>query len=146
MQTDQIWVELTDAPICVASLQSKLTDPDVGAHGWFLGVTRRRTGDKVTESLAYEAHRPMAVRELSKLAEAAIEKFGLTKILIVHRLGEVPVGEASVAMACCSPHRVATFDALPWAMNILKRDVPIWKREHYQDGSTEWVHPGDQSP
>jgi molybdopterin synthase catalytic subunit len=64
--------------------------------------------------------------------------------LIVHRLGEVPVGQVSVVVGCSSAHRVATFQALPWIMDELKRDVPIWKRELYTDGTTEWVHPTDE--
>ncbi len=86
----------------------------------------------------------MAIRELEKLAAQAIHKFSLTKLVIVHRLGEVPVGQASVVVGCSSPHRPATFAALPWIMDVLKRDVPIWKRELYTDGTTEWVHPIDE--
>ncbi len=83
----------------------------------------------------------MATRELEKLAAAAIKKFSLFQVVIVHRIGEVPVGEASVVVGCSSGHRPETFEALAWIMNTLKKEVPIWKREQYVDGSTEWVHP-----
>ena len=83
----------------------------------------------------------MALSELHQLAMRAVEKFGLAKLVIVHRLGDVPVGEASVVVGCSSPHRPATFEALPWVMNLLKRDVPIWKCERYEDQTTQWVHP-----
>ena len=149
---DNIWIELTDEPIQISAYQEKVADPDVGAHGWFLGVTRRTTsrananeGDaktRVTVSLSYEAHHQMAHKELLTLAEQAITRFGLAKIVIIHRLGEVPVGEASVVVGCSSPHRPATFDALAWVMDTLKRNVPIWKRERYADETTEWIHPG----
>ncbi len=141
MSDDQIWVELVEAPIDQESLREKVADPDVGAHGWFVGVTRRTTGDRVTDSLAYQAHPPMAIRELEKLAKEAIEKYSLCRIVIVHRLGEVPVGEASVVVGCSSGHRPQTFQALAWIMDTLKREVPIWKQETYVDGTTEWVHP-----
>ena len=138
---DSVHVSLVDAKIEIASLLGLLGDPDVGAHGWFFGVTRRLTHGRQTATLFYEAHRSMAKRELSNLAEAAVSEFRLTSIVIVHRLGEVPIGEASVALGCSSPHRIDTFDALPAIMDKLKRDVPIWKREHYSDGTTQWVHP-----
>ena len=84
----------------------------------------------------------MAMRELKKLAEAAVKEFSLLRLLIVHRLGEVPISEASVVIGCSSRHRPETFAALEWIMNQLKKDVPIWKREIYCDGTEEWVHPG----
>jgi len=135
------WIELVDSRIDIESLRAKIEDPDVGAIGWFEGVTRRTTDDRITERLSYEAHRPMAIAELEKLASIAVEKFSLHRCLIVHRLGEVPVGQASVVIGCSSPHRPATFEALPWIMDVLKQDVPIWKQELFADGSTQWVHP-----
>ncbi|QDT07223.1 Molybdopterin synthase catalytic subunit [Rubripirellula lacrimiformis] len=136
-------IELVDGPIDIAALTTRLGDPDVGAHGWFIGVTRRTTDQRITETLCYEAHREMAVSELQRLAEQAAEKFSLRQVIIVHRLGPVPVGQASIVVGCCSPHRVETFAALPWMMDVLKQDVPIWKQETYVDGSQQWVHPTD---
>ena len=144
MDEKQIWIELVDQPIDLERLRDKVADPDVGAVGWFEGVTRRTTDGRVTQTLAYEAHRPMAFRELERLAVLAVEKFNLHRCVIVHRLGEVPIGQASVVVGCCSAHRPATFAALPWIMDVLKKDVPIWKQEHYSDGKTEWVHPTNE--
>ena len=141
MHSNRIHIELVETPIDQQSLRDRVADPDVGAHGWFVGVTRRTTGQRVTHTLSYEAHAPMAIRELEKLAESAIEKFSLCRIVISHRLGEVPVGEASVVVGCSSGHRPQTFQALAWTMDMLKRQVPIWKRETYADGTIEWVHP-----
>jgi molybdopterin synthase catalytic subunit len=87
----------------------------------------------------------MAERELKKLAASAVEQFELLRLVIVHRLGEVPIGEASVVVGCSSGHRQATFDALRWVMETLKREIPIWKQERYADGTTEWVHPKSPS-
>ncbi len=136
-----VYVELVDEAIDVARLMPMVADPDVGSIGWFHGVTRRTTGTQVTRSLSYEAHRSMACRELSELAATAVKRFNLTRVVVVHRLGEVPIGEASVVLGCSSPHRRDTFDALPWIMDELKRLVPIWKQEHFADGSEQWIHP-----
>jgi molybdopterin synthase catalytic subunit len=123
-----------------------LDDPDSGAHVWFYGVTRRRTGDQITQSLSYEAHPTMAIKQLGRLAEEAIAKFALHRMLIVHRIGEVPVGMASVVVGCSGAHRAEVFTAVPWVMDNLKRDVPIWKRETFHDGETMWVHPKEGGP
>jgi molybdopterin synthase catalytic subunit len=145
MNEASLFVRIVDAPIETIALQEKLSDPDVGAHGWFYGVTRRKTTrdglTKITQSLSYEAHRPMALSQLEQLAARAAEEFDLRHVVLVHRLGDVPIGEASVVVGCSSAHRVATFDANQWMMNMLKRDVPIWKQELFDDGSREWVHP-----
>ena len=153
------FVELVDSSIDFQRYHRMLDDPDVGAHGWFYGVTRRSTavasrkdgehGEhsgstetmKVTRSLAYEAHRSMAIKQLELLVANAAERFTLTSIVAVHRLGTVPIGEASVIIGCSSAHRRAVFEALPWVMDQLKQVVPIWKQETYADGTTEWVHP-----
>ena len=139
------FVQLVDQPIDIESLRGKIADADVGAHGWFYGVTRRTTqhgsGQQITDRLSYEAHRPMAQQQLESIAEQAIQQFGLAHVVIVHRLGDVAIGEASVVVGCSSAHRNATFDGLRWMMELLKRDVPIWKRETYADGTREWVHP-----
>jgi len=139
-------IELQTAAIELSSLQRRLDDPDTGAHGWFLGVTRRKTvtptqGVRTTRTLFYEAHRAMAEAQLRQLAQTAAEQFSLSKVVIVHRLGEVPIAQASVAVGCSAAHRSQVFAAIPWIMDRLKRDVPIWKREHFEDDSTEWVHP-----
>jgi molybdopterin synthase catalytic subunit len=141
MHSENTWIQIVDTPIDLESLRDKVDHLDAGAHGWFVGVTRRTTAARVTDTLSYEAHRPMATRELEKLADAAVRKFSLHRLVIVHRLGEVPIGQASVVVGCSSSHRPQTFGALSWIMDTLKREVPIWKREIYSDGTTEWVHP-----
>ncbi|TWT70103.1 molybdenum cofactor biosynthesis protein MoaE [Crateriforma conspicua] len=147
-RSTEIHVALTDDPIATQQWMNRLGDPDVGAHAWFIGVTRGQTkasdqndDDKTTLTLFYQAQRTMAVAEMRRLAQAAVEQFGLRGFVLVHRLGEVPVGQASVLLGCCSPHRRGSLDALPWVMDQLKKTVPIWKQEHYTDGVTEWVHP-----
>ena len=125
---------------------SELDDVDTGAQAWFAGVTRRKTiaSDgkiRITKTLHYEAHETMAIDQLQQLAEQAKRDHSLSRVVIIHRIGEVPLGQASVLVGCSSAHRRDAFAALPWIMDRLKADVPIWKRETFQDESTEWIHP-----
>ena len=89
--------------------------------------------------LAYEAYEPMALAALERLEREAVGRFGVAACRIVHRLGEVPVGEASVAVVVAAGHRAPAFDACRWAMDELKRTVPIWKKESYAEGGEGWV-------
>ncbi|OYP35250.1 molybdenum cofactor biosynthesis protein MoaE [Rhodopirellula sp. MGV] len=141
-----ITIRLVHAPIELAQWSDAIGDPDVGSHGWFAGVTRRKTKDdagviRITKTLYYEAHQSMARQQLLRIATEAKQRFNLFNVVIVHRLGNVPIGEASVLVGCSSAHRRETFAALPMIMDQLKADVPIWKRETYQDESSEWIHP-----
>lgn len=139
--SSNVVIELTSDVIRLSDFRHCIADADVGAHGWFEGVTRRLTGDRETLKLSYDAFVPMAVSELRKIAEQTMHEFDLTAVVIVHRLGEVPIGEASLLVGCSSPHRAAVFQALPKIVNRLKQDVPIWKKEYFADGTIDWVHP-----
>ena len=140
-----IHVELTDEPIRWDDQADRLANPDVGAINWFHGVTRRKTvvgdSERITQKLSYTAHRSMAVRELEKLAGEATTQFSLAAVVIVHRLGDVPIGEASILVGCSSAHRRDCFAATASIMDRVKTDVPIWKRETFVGGQQVWVHP-----
>lgn len=139
-------VELTREPIA-ASVADRVADDRAGAIVLFLGVARRFTDGRETDALDYESYEAMAVAELEKIEAEARRRWPLTQALIVHRLGPVAIGEASVAVAVSSPHRVDAFAAASWIMDTVKADAPIWKREHWSDGGEEWVHPtGEQTP
>jgi len=99
---------------------------DAGAIVLFVGTVR---SDEGIRALDYEVYRPMAIKSLTALAKQAKEKFGVGEMSIVHRLGRVPVGGDSVAIACAGIHRAETFAACEWAMDEVKRIVPIWKTE-----------------
>ncbi|ADB17014.1 molybdopterin biosynthesis MoaE protein [Pirellula staleyi DSM 6068] len=135
-------IEITQSPIDSAQVLAAVQSTAAGAAVLFLGTTREFTHGKQTVRLAYEAYEPMALAELKKLAEKASSQWQLTAVAIVHRVGEVGLGEASVAIAVSSPHRDAAFAAGKWIIDTLKQDVPIWKQEHWSDGTTEWQHPG----
>ena len=134
-------IQLTDNPIDATALLQSAQQPAAGAVVLFLGITRQFTKGRETASLSYEAYREMAVKELERLERQARERWPLVDCRIVHRLGEVPLAEASVAIAVSSPHRGDAFDAGRWLIDTLKETVPIWKQEHWADGGAEWVHP-----
>lgn len=135
-------VQLTDSPIEVAGLVAQVTDASAGALVLFLGTTRSVTDGRETLQLDYEAYGEMAERALRKLVDEATRRWSVVHCAIVHRLGTVPPAEPSVAVAVSTPHRQDAFEAGKWLIDALKESVPIWKREHWADGSTEWVHPG----
>jgi len=134
-------IQLTDNPIDATALLQSAQLPEAGAVVLFLGITRQFTQGRETASLSYEAYREMAVKELQQLERQARKRWPLVECSIVHRLGEVPLAEASVAIAVSSPHRGDAFDAGRWLIDTLKESVPIWKQERWAGGGTEWVHP-----
>lgn len=135
-------IALTNSPIDVNSLIAQASQPAAGAVVAFVGVTREFTGDKQTKQLGYQAYADMAEKKLAELEAAARLRWSLVECVIVHRLGEVPISEASVAVVTSSPHRRVAFESAEWLIDTLKQDVPIWKQEQYTSGETEWVHHG----
>ena len=131
--------ELTREPIPVDRLLAEAARPDCGAITLFLGTTRdHHQGRRVTR-LSYEAYEPMALAALEALERATLARFDVAACRIVHRIGEVPLTEASVVVVVAAAHRGAAFDASRWAMDELKRTVPIWKKETYAEGGAGWV-------
>ncbi|QDU76371.1 Molybdopterin synthase catalytic subunit [Bremerella volcania] len=135
-------VELTEKPIDVPAITGTVTSPTSGAVVLFLGTTRQFTDAKETVTLTYTAYAPMATSEMEKLESQAKARWPIDQCVLIHRLGEVPIGEASVAVAVSTPHRRDAFEAASWLMDRLKELVPVWKKEHWSGGSTDWVHPG----
>ena len=129
---------LTDGPIDIASWERRVAALDCGAVLLFLGSVRNHHRGRSVESLTYTAYRSMAENQLEKIARELEAKAEKLRVGIVHRLGNVPVGEPSVVIAIASPHREAAYDASREALERLKREVPIWKREHYLDGESVW--------
>ena len=135
-------ISLTDMPIEPAALLAQVASHEAGAVVLFLGTTREITQGRRTASLDYECYPEMAEKKLSELEAEARRRWPLTGCAIVHRLGHLDLGEASIAIAVSSPHRQAAFEAGKWLIDTIKEDVPIWKRENWADGTSEWVHPG----
>lgn len=105
-----------------------------GAVLVFEGVVRNQTRGRTTLYLDYEAYEEMALEQMESLAGQALQKFQIRDVAIVHRLGRLEIGETSVMIAVLSAHRAAAFDACRWLIDTLKRTVPIWKKEHFEDG------------
>ena len=106
-----------------------------GAAVVFEGVVRNQTRGRKTLYLDYEAYEAMALKQMEGLAEQAIQQFGVRDVHIVHRLGRLEIGETSVLIVVASAHRAAAFDACRWVIDTLKRTVPIWKKEYFEDGA-----------
>lgn len=134
-------IEITSDPIDTSALLESVSSPTCGAAVLFVGTTRQFTEGRETEKLAYECYQPMALQKLNQLRDRAMQKWDIQNCAIVHRIGVVEVEAASIAVAVSSPHRVASFEAASWIMDRLKKDVPIWKQEHWADGDRQWVHP-----
>lgn len=135
-------IRLTHDPIDVPALLDLVGSPQAGAVVLFLGTTREFTRGRQTASLDYECYPEMAERKLAELESEARRRWPIIECGVVHRLGHVALGEASVAVAVSTPHRRDAFEAGQWLIDTLKEVVPIWKRETWADGATEWVHPG----
>lgn len=119
-------IEVQRTRIDVESVVKSVRRDDAGAIVVFLGTVR---SDPDVQALDYEAYKPMALRTLAELVARARDKFGVLDVSIVHRVGRVPVGADSVAIACAAAHRSEAFAACAWAMDEVKRIVPIWKTE-----------------
>jgi molybdopterin synthase catalytic subunit len=141
-------VLLTDKPIDTAVILAEVASREAGAVILFLGTTRELTHGRRTASLDYECYHEMAQKKLAELETEARRRWPLIGCSIIHRLGHLELGEASIAIAVSSPHRHDAFAAGQWLIDTIKQDVPIWKQENWADGTSEWVHPGmnDQAP
>ncbi len=139
-------------PSILADLTTRLAAPADGAVVGFLGVTRESPGTpapgqeaeaelhagQVVQTLEYEALEPMALAILGNIADEIAARFGVTRVAIVHRTGSVPLGEASVAIVACAPHRGPAFEAAAYAIDETKARAPIWKAEHFAGGHV-WI-------
>ena len=121
--------------IDAAELLGRLKQGDDGAAVAFDGVVRNNTRGRRTLYLEYEAYEQMALPQMEMLAEKALGQFPVRDVAIVHRLGRLEIGETSVLIVVASAHRAAAFDACRWLIDTLKQTVPIWKKEHFDDGA-----------
>jgi molybdopterin synthase catalytic subunit len=135
-------IAIINEPIDSARVLARVQSTQAGAVILFLGTVREFTQEKQTLFLEYEAQEEMALAKMRELARQARERWPLLKVAIVHRVGRLELGDASVAVAVSSPHRADAFEAGRFLIDTLKEVVPIWKKEHWADGTTEWVHPG----
>ncbi len=136
--------ELTTDPIDIGAVARRIVLPLCGATVTLDGYVREWTRGRRSLYLVYEAYPPMALREMQRLGREAHAKFEIAHLGIVHRTGRLEIGETSVVISVSAPHRRAAFEACEWAIRELKRTVPIWKKEFYEDGEV-WVE-GEGTP
>ncbi|MDQ2908602.1 MAG: molybdenum cofactor biosynthesis protein MoaE [Candidatus Eremiobacteraeota bacterium] len=130
---------IVDAPLDVAALVDAVRSDAAGALVTFVGTVRESGDDgRAVSGLDYEAHHELALRELRAVAGEASSRFGAARVAIAHRIGSLALGEAAVAVVVASAHRGVAFDVCEFAIDELKRRVPIWKKEHYRDGDARW--------
>jgi molybdopterin synthase catalytic subunit len=133
------YAAVTDRPLDAARLLADCVSPEDGAALLFWGVVRNENDGRAVDQLEYHAYGAMAEKEMLRIAQEAVERFGTGDIRVVHRVGTLDVGEASVAIVVAAPHRGEAYEASRYVIEELKRRVPVWKREGYVDGDREWV-------
>jgi molybdopterin synthase catalytic subunit len=129
---------VTNQPIDLDELVRYVTDPEAGAIATFIGTTRNNNEGRKVIALDYEAYPEMAEKELARIGADANKQWPVCRIAIVHRLGPVQIGEASVMIAVSSAHRDAAFAASRFAIEEIKKTVPIWKKEVFEGGEV-WI-------
>ncbi|HUM47176.1 MAG TPA: molybdenum cofactor biosynthesis protein MoaE [Chitinophagales bacterium] len=135
-------IQITDQPLNIAACIEWAMQPECGGIDVFIGTVRQSTKEKKVVRLEFETYESMALLEMHKIAEAALQKFRIQKILIHHRSGILTIGDVPVVIVTGAAHRDAAFDACRFAIDTLKQTVPIWKKEVFEDGEV-WVaaHP-----
>jgi len=132
-------IDIRDTALSVDEVTSLVTSPTSGAVSLFVGTTRNNFNGRTVVRLEYEAYVPMARRELANICSSIRQQWpSVENIAMHHRLGLVPICEASVIVAVSSPHRAAALEATTYAIDTLKASVPIWKKEVYQEGEPQW--------
>lgn len=141
-----IWADVTAAPIDPARVRERVGGPEDGAVVLFLGTVRNQNQGRPVSGMDYEGYEDMARNLLTAIVQEASEKTGSERIAAVHRLGTLAVGEISVAIAASNPHRAAAFDAARYVIEEIKKRLPVWKREHYLEGESEWLEGHQPTP
>ena len=132
---------ITSDPLDYSALIESVRSPSRGALALFLGTVRDIHQGREVDHLDYEAYGGMALKQLTKIEEEATRRWPGVECRILHRVGRLDLGEISVAIAAASAHRAAAFEACRYAIETIKKDVPIWKKETFADGEVTWVDP-----
>jgi len=135
-------IALTHEPIDYHALTESVRTNSAGGVLLFLGTVREMTQGRRTLALDYDAYPEMALATMRQVVDEAKEQWPIEQAAVVHRLGQLEIGEISIALAVSCGHRAETFAAGRYLIDRLKEIVPIWKKENWDDGTTEWVHPG----
>ena len=133
---------IVSEPILPEQVLLDLTSHEDGACLLFLGVVRDHNQGRAVSGLEYEAYRGMAETTLAAIGAEASHRFGTDRVRVLHRVGELRVGEVSTAIAVATPHREEAYQASRFILEEIKERLPIWKREHYLDGDSDWIGSG----
>lgn len=131
-------IKIIDTPLSIDETYQFVLDNACGGNCLFVGTVRNKNKGKTVTHLDFETYKPMAIKEMDKIADQILDKFDVKRIAIHHRSGYVGITDIAVIIAVSSPHRADAFDACKFAIDMLKETVPIWKKEHLEDGSY-WV-------
>ncbi|CAL2081797.1 molybdenum cofactor biosynthesis protein MoaE [Tenacibaculum sp. 190524A02b] len=134
-----ISVEILSEKLNLQTCYDFVTDASCGGIAVFVGTVRNATSNKEVTQLDFSTYKPMAIKEMQKIAETAIRQFAIKKIAIHHAEGLLKIGDIPVIITVSAPHRKAAFDACQYAIDTLKETVPIWKKEYFTDGEV-WVN------
>ena len=124
-----------------ASLIDEVSSTQYGAISLFVGTVREVNEGRSVSGIEYSAYKSMASAELERILDEAVAGFGVSALVVEHRIGLLGLGEVSVAIAAAHPHRAPALDSTRYVIEEIKKRVPIWKKEHYSDGTREWVDP-----
>jgi molybdopterin synthase catalytic subunit len=136
---ESLSVRVTSDPLDPAEAVAAVADDGAGGTCVFLGTVRDHSEAGAVTGLTYEAWEELALARLAELGEELLSRWPLRRAVLWHRSGELGVGEISVIVACSAAHRAEAFEACRYGIERLKRDVPIWKREHLAQGESRWV-------
>ena len=132
---------ISEAPIDIARLRRELEAATVGAVVCFEGRVRDHNDGRAVDGLSYQAYVELAEAEGRRIVDEARGKFAVEQVVCVHRIGDLALGDVAVWAGASAAHRAAAFDACRYVIDQVKLRVPIWKREHYVEGASEWLHP-----
>ena len=132
-------IKITSEKLDLQECYTFVTDDSCGGISAFVGTVRNDTKGKEVTQLDFSTYKPMAIKEMQKIADLALEQFSIAKIAIHHAEGMLQIGDIPVIITTSSKHRKAAFDACQFAIDTLKETVPIWKKEHFSDGEI-WVN------
>jgi molybdopterin synthase catalytic subunit len=136
---DRLFIRITSEPIGADEAAGFVADPSAGGTCVFVGTVRDHSAAGAVTGLTYEAWEELANKRLEEIGGEMLDKWPLRRVALLHRTGDLAIGEASVVVACSSPHRAEAFDACRHGIERLKEDVPIWKKEHLAEGESRWV-------
>ena len=139
MNSKNISIELTSEKLSAQACSDFVDDPSCGGISVFVGTVRNQSAGKKVTLLEFSAYGPMAVKEMTSIAKDVLSKFDVLKIAIHHAEGVLEIGDVPVVIAVAAAHRKAAFEACQYAIDTLKESVPIWKKEHFEDGEV-WVN------